>query len=163
MSKAQLPGRGFGKPGYCKLCAWEEEPALNKLMKAGKNAAECARWAKDKFGFEFNRQTFYNHKGHITAPEDKVVAYAEQKKLEKPVIRTATNRDFLQAVRDIGYTRALDNPDEISIDHALKAASILETSKQKQSDITLIFAQVVTGHAPDIVVEGTAREVDPVE
>lgn len=128
-------------------------------MKNGKNAAECERWAKDKFGFTFNRQTFYRHKEHITAPEDKVVAYAERARADVPVIRNATNKQFLEAVRDIGYTQAVNDPESVTLEHALKAAGLLEQSKQKSGDITLVFAQVVTGHQPDVVIEGTAREV----
>jgi hypothetical protein len=160
---SEVSRRGFGKVGYCKLCAWSEEPSLNKLMKAGKNAAECRQWAKDKFGFTFNRQTFYAHKEHITAPEDKVVAFADrQSRGLQPVIKRSTNKDFLEAVRDIGMAHAEADPELVTIDHALKAAQILEQSKSKQSDITLILAQVVTGHAPDVIVEGEAREVEPI-
>jgi hypothetical protein len=157
---AGVSRKGFGRPGFCKLCAWEHEPELNKLMKAGRNAAQTAQWAKDKHGFTFNRQTFYSHKGHITAPEDKVIAYADREKRGlQPVIRNATNKQFLEAVRDIGYTQAMNDPESVSLDHALKAAGLLEQSKQKTGDITLVFAQVVTGHSPDVIVEGEAREV----
>lgn len=151
--------KGWGRPGYCRLCAWEHEPELNRHLKNGKNAAECARWALDKYGFTFNRQTLYSHRGHITAPEDKVVAYAERKRAEVPAIRNATNKQFLEAVRDIGYTQAVNDPESVSLEHALKAAALLEQSKVKTGDITLIFAQVVTGHSPDVVVEGEAREI----
>lgn len=160
----------FGKAGYCKLCRWDEEPELNRLIKAGKNAAECARWAKGKFGFTFTRQTFYSHKEHLAAPQDKVVAAAAGRRREK-VIPKATNKEFLEAVRDLAFANALEDPDSVTLEQGLKAASILESSKQKAGDITLILAQVVTGQRPDVLVEapsapvmieGTAREVEPV-
>ena len=158
MSEVSTAGRG--KIGYCKLCAWSEEPALNKLMKAGKTAAECREWAQSKFGFNFNRQTFYEHKKHITAPEDKVVAFANrQQRGLQPVIKRATNQTFLEAVRDIGMAQAEANPELVTIDHALKATQILESSKNKSTEVTLILAQVVTGHRPDIELEGDYREV----
>lgn len=152
---------GFGRPGYCKLCAWEHEPELNKLIKAGRNSTEIREWARDKFGLTFNRQTLYSHKDHLKAPEDKVVALVEQKKAQKPVLpRQVTNRQFLEAVRDLGMMRALEHPDEISVDHALKAAQIIESSKEKRADITLILAKVVTGNVAEVVeVEGEVREV----
>lgn len=157
----QLPGKGFGKTGYCKLCHWEHEPELNRLIKAGKNAADCDRWATDKFGFHFTRQTFYKHKEHVekgvTVGQSKaVVPIAPGGKLQ---IRKGSNREFLETIRDIGLAKAELDPDAVSIDQSLKAAQILETSKQKQTDLTIVFAQVVTGQRPDIVVEGTAREV----
>lgn len=160
----------FGKAGFCKLCRWDHEGELNAKIKAGQNAAECLRWAKDKYDFTFTRQTLYTHKEHLKAPEEKVIEAAGRVRREKVIPKT--NREFLEAVRDLAISNALDDPDSVTLEHGLKAASILESSKQKQGDITLILAQVVTGHQPDVLVEataapvmieGTAREVEPVE
>ena len=153
--------RGAGKPGFCKVCAFEHEPEINQKLKAGYNAARINEYTQDKWGFSANRQTWYSHKKHITAPEDKVVSLVARKKSEMPVIRKTTNRQFLEAVRDLGMTRAMDNPEEISIDHALKATQILENSREKSGDITLILARVVMDRMSpaDVIVEGEVVEV----
>lgn len=166
-ASTQFPDRTkVFKSGYCKLCRWAHEGELNEKIKQGQNAGECRRWAETKYDFRFNRQTFYNHKEHLNNPPP--VAEPDGKALVPSPhggvtqIRKTSNREFLETIRDIGYTKATLDPDSVTLEHAMKAASIIEQSKQKQTDIAIVFAQVVTGHTPDVIVEGEAREVEPV-
>lgn len=151
-----------GTPGYCKLCDWPHVGELNKKLKENWNAAQVGKWAKDRYGFTFVRQTLYIHKAHITASEDKIVSLAKRAQAN-PVIRNASNQDFLEAIRDIGFSKAMDNPDIITIDHSLKAVQILEAKKDKASDIILVLAKFVTGLPPAYLVEGEAKEVPYIE
>ena len=54
--------------------------------------------------------------------------------------------------------RAQQNPDEITIEHALKAASILSQKKEKGTNVFLLMAKVITGNKPQVIVEGVAEE-----
>ncbi len=151
-------GPGSSKPGYCKLCAWEHSPELDKGIRSGWNAAQAQEWAK-KYVYAFNRQTFYSHKPHALTPEQRVVQIAKTK-TQALQIKRGSNTSFLEAVRDIGYAKAIDDPDAISIDHALKATQLLESRKDKSSDQLNILISIVTGQQPQpIIIEGTAQEV----
>jgi predicted nucleic acid-binding protein len=114
----------------------------------------------EKFGRGVNRQTFYKHKPHALGTEVAVVQ-AASKALTKADIKKTSNVAFLEAVRDIGYTKAISDPDQISIDHALKAATILETRKDKPNDALNVLIQVVVGQQmPAFEVEGEYREME---
>jgi len=157
MSETKLVSKaGYGKQGYCKLCSFAEVDAVNDRLKRGWNARQVNDFLK-QYGIQVNRQTVYAHKEHITAPADKVVAAAEKARMQ-PVIKNATTDQFLEAVKDIGFLRAQQNPDEITIDHALKAASILSQKKEKGTNVFLLMAKVITGNKPQVIVEGVAEE-----
>jgi len=148
---------GYGKPGYCKVCSFSEVDAINDRLQKGWNARQVNDFAK-QFGVRFNRQTIYAHKAHATDPRDKVIAYAERTKAVAP-IRTGTTDQFLEAVRDIGLRRIEQTPDEVTLDHALKAATILSQKKEKQTNVFLMLAKVVTGNTGEIIV-GQAEEIE---
>lgn len=157
---------GLGKTGYCSICASDLEPEINKRLKTNWNSTKLNEWLskfQDASGktVYFNRQTIYKHKKHITAPEDKVVSFAA-KAQANPVIKTASNRQFLEAVRDIGMQRAIQNPDEISIGDALKAVQIMENTKQNTGDTYYILAQIMTGAIPALPAEVVEGEAVPV-
>jgi hypothetical protein len=158
--------RGFGKVGYCKLCAWEHALELNRKIRDGtiKNAAQAQEFAL-RYGLTFNRQTFYNHKPHALGTEGAVVQAASQA-MKKLQVKNSSNDEFLGAIRNIGMARAIQNPEDVSIDHALKAASILEARKDKAGDQINLLVAIVTGNAPavqitpgDTTIEGEAREI----
>lgn len=147
---------GYGKPGYCKLCAFSEVGELNAHLKEGWNARQINDWL-NTFGTRANRQTIYAHKSHITDPQDKLVAYAERAPV---VIKNSSTEDFLQALQDIGFSKAVADPESVTIDHALKAAQIKVAAKKEGDSIQIVLAQVFTGRLPHMdIVEGEAREV----
>lgn len=152
--------RGEGKTGFCKLCAWEHAPELDRGVRQGWNAAQAQEWAK-KYGYTFNRQTYYAHKPHALTPEQRIVQAAEQKK-KAVQIRRSSNQTFLEAVRDIGFTKAIEDPDSITIDQALKAASLLEQKERKGGDVINLLVSVSTGtyNPASVEIIGEAREVD---
>jgi hypothetical protein len=68
------------------------------------------------------------------------------------------NRAILEAIRDIGMQRALENPEEVKIDHALRAAKILQDAEGKQETVLVLLAKAVQGPVPEII-EGEYREL----
>jgi hypothetical protein len=158
--------RGFGRIGWCKLCAWEHALELNRGIRDGtiKNAAQAQEFAK-RYGLSFNRQTFYNHKPHALGTEGAVIQ-ASQRAMQKLQVKKSSNDEFLGAIRDIGMARAIESPADVSLDHALKAASILEARKDKAGDQINLLVAIVTGNAPAVqitagetTIEGEAKEI----
>lgn len=149
---------GFGKPGYCLLCAQPWVPDFDKGIRQGWNAAQGAEWAK-RHAFTFNRQTFYKHKPHALTPEQRVVQISTTKN-KSLAIKRGSNTSFLEAIRDIGYSKAIDDPEHVSIEHALKAVALLEGRKDKGSDtINLLVAVVSGGQMPGLIIEGESKEL----
>lgn len=156
---AQVSRAGFGQPGYCKICASDLLPAINDMIKQGKNAAQIQRWTKE-YNLTFARQTLYNHREHITDPKTSFVDQARK----SPVIKRVSNRDFLEAVRDAGAARAMADPDSVSVDQALKATQIMMQDKKGHDGLTLVLMKVMTGRIDEVIdepmlIEGEYTEV----
>jgi hypothetical protein len=47
--------------------------------------------------------------------------------------------------------RALENPEEVKIDHALRAAKILQDAEGKQETVLVLLAKAVQGPVPEII------------
>lgn len=154
---------GFGKQGYCRLCSFQDLKQLNDKIKAGWNARQVKDWLVANYGVTFSRQTFYTHKDeHMTRPEDRIVSAVEKAQRKELMLpRVSSNEQYLEAIRDIGYQRAVENPEEVTIDHGLKAAQILASQKRGGGDITILLAKVFTGgESPEVIIEGEARELN---
>lgn len=150
---------GQGKPGFCSVCAHTEVAAINKKVREGLNAAQLNRWCKERFGFEVHRTVWYAHKAHAQSPEQRVVQAAEQQRRALDIKR-GSNTSFLEAVRDIGLAKAITDPEQVSIDHALKAVSILENRKDRAGDQINLLVAIVTGqNAPQTIVEAEYKEI----
>lgn len=108
------------------------------------------------FGFTFGRDTWANHKAHSQTTEQRVIQAHQIVAADKPVkIARSTNDQFLEAIRDIGMTKAVNDPDSITIDQALKATQILENRKDKGGDGLRVLINIMTGHSPQpVIVEG---------
>lgn len=148
---------GESKPGYCMICAWAGVKVLNVLLNNGSTIPAALAYARGQ-GFGCSRRTMASHKPHALTPENAVIQLAEQGR-RALTIRKSSTVGFLEALRDIGYSRAIDEPDRVSLDHALKAASILEGRKDRQGDQINILVALTVGRRPSIVIEGEAREV----
>lgn len=148
-----------GKPGYCKICDHAAAPFLNKkLADLGDkvfNAAKAQAFAAE-LDLTFNRQTWYGHVKHVTHP----LVTLQKQALANPAVMPKTNTGALEAVRDIAIKRAIDNPEEVTIDHGLKALSILEGRKDKEQPWVVILAKAMTGELPETV-PGEWRELPP--
>lgn len=128
------------------------------MIEQGKNAGECQRWAKDiDPAFTFSRATYYTHREHITSP---LIPAAEAAR-RSPSIVPQTNVGVLEAIRNIGAQRALEHPEEVTVDHALKAASALEARKGGTDNWVILLAKAMqeTPLLETEVVVGEFRDV----
>lgn len=157
--------RGFGKVGYCKICA--DPQAAGPLIKAARDGmnAKNAQELASTFGLSFNRQTWYTHLEHAKTTGQRLVQAAEKVRREGALtvrdIQKHDNTTVLEAIRDLGMARALENPEDVTIDQALKAAQILEQRKDKGGDSLNILVAFVTGtDRPTVVVERPAEVID---
>jgi hypothetical protein len=159
---------GSGTPGFCKICAHPDAHVFIRGAREGgktgkgwnsKEAQEAGR----VYGLTFSRQTWYAHLDHAKTGEQRLITAAQKVREDGALtvqgIKKSSNTELLEAIRDIGSQRAINNPEEVTLDHALKAVQIMENRKDKSSDSLNILVQFVTGQPPAVVVEGTARRV----
>lgn len=147
--------RGQGKKGHCSICASPLAESINQMIRDGKTTTDIRAFVTAAGQTPWSRPTIYNHKDHALTPE-KALVKAVRQELE---IKKSSNTEFLEAVRDIGFSKAVSDPESISIDQALKATQILEGRKEKTDNLAILVA-FVTGNRPaGVVIEGEAREV----
>lgn len=149
------------------MCSFADEGLLNARIKAGWNSRQVNDWLRTHYdGLAFDRKTIYTHKReHLGRPEDRLVtAVAKTQAREATLPRATTNEQFLEAIRDVGYQRAILHPDEVTIDHSLKATQILVGAKSQGGNTLIILAKIMTGAmSPELspVVDGEFVEVSP--
>jgi hypothetical protein len=133
----------LSKTGYCSLCKNPKVMLLNNAIKAGKGYTVVMRELESE-GFSMSKVTFLKHKAHLTSP---LITAAEAARKANPV----SNRAVLEAIRDLGMQKALDNPDDVKIDHALRAAKILQDAEGKQESVLVVLAKAVMGPPPEMI------------
>ena len=141
-----------GKTGWCSLCQHPKKLALNNAIAAGKGYTVVQR-EMEEYGLSFSKGTFLRHKAHITSP---LITAAEEAR-SNPAILPQSNRAVLEMIRDLGVKKAMENPDDITVNHALRAAKILQDAEGKQEAILVVLAKVVQGEPP--MIEGTYKEI----
>lgn len=129
----------------------EEDPKGFSSMKA--------RELGEQLGITFNRQTWYSHLRHITHP---LISY-QKAALADPVLVPKTNQGVLEAIRDLGMKRAAEHPDEVTVDHAIKAATALENRRLGSDNVIVMIAKWMSTSKPEDLesdtIEGRWREV----
>lgn len=150
---------GFGKPGYCKLCAFAHEPELNQRLKDGWNSRQIQDWLA-KFEVTADRGTIAKHKKyHISSPQDRLVNHAKKARKKGELITNSTPQEFLQAVQDLAYKKIQDDPDAVTVEHGLRAAQVQLQAKEKPQNVQILLAQVFTGNAPEVI-QGEWKELE---
>ncbi len=153
-----MPRPGYGNPGYCSVCDSEHKSEINKRMKRGDTIASIGRYLKEKES-PISEPTLRKHRKHITDPKTTFVENARK----NPVIKRVTSREFLQALVDEGARKVEEEPESVSIDQAIRAAQIIETSKEKQVDALVTIARMLMGQAPQPeLIEGEYELVEDV-
>lgn len=151
---------GARKAGYCTLCA---SPAAEVFIKGARDGwnAKKAQTVGENYGLQFTRQLWYKHAAHAKGGELMVIQAAKAVQAAGAAsIKKTSNKDFLEAVRDLGMQRALNNPDEVTVRDAIDAVKVLEARKDKRSDQLNILVQFTVGAPPPVqVIEGEAVEV----
>lgn len=153
-----MPRPGYGNPGYCKVCDSPHKGEVNKRMKRGDSIASIARYLEEKES-PISEPTLRSHRKHITDPKTTFVENARK----NPVIKKASTRDFLQSLVDVGAAKIEADPDAVSIDQSIRAAQIIENTKEKQVDALLQLARMLMGRPPQPeYIEGEYVEVEVV-
>jgi hypothetical protein len=152
--------RGQGKPGFCKICVFPGAQFLNaRYERDGKdafNAARALEFAKTLDPtFTFTRSTWYEHVKHITHP---LVTAADAAR-NSPVVVPKTTIGGLEMVRDVALARAAEHPEEITIDHGLKAMAELNKKQAGTDNVLIVFAKVLSGEQPAEAIVGEWHEV----
>jgi hypothetical protein len=151
---------GYGQSGYCKVCASELKAEINKRLKRGETYPAIMAWAKSK-GFPISKPTLIKHKQHITDPKTTFVEEARK----RPEIKRVTHTEFLQSVVDTAAAKVAESPDEVTLDHGLRAAQALGAQKDRTSDAINVLVLALTGNlrpqisTQDDVIEGDYRVV----
>lgn len=154
---------GQGKQGYCKLCSFDDPRLQDEFDKRvlDYTPKKLNDWLAGKVeGFKpVNRQTIYSHRDHVRHPKDRLVRAVQKRTMEHGVQKQrVSEQEFLDAVIKYGQANAEADPESITIDHALKAASLKMQSRQKgQAHQTLVA--IITGNVDDTVIEGEVKEV----
>lgn len=164
---AGIDNRGYGSQGFCKLCSFKDakfQLSYDERTRAKWSPNQINEWAV-KQGFEgavASKETIYNHRKHVMHPQDRMVT-AVQRTENRTVATTepVSSPDvFLESLVAIGARRAVENPEEVSIDHALRAATALKQNKGAGSGINILIA-AMTGmsNVSATVLDGEAVEV----
>jgi hypothetical protein len=148
----------MSKTGYCSLCKHPKALALNNAIAAGKGYTVVSREMAE-YGMKFAKTTFLTHKSHITSP---LLTAAEEAR-KNPVIAPKSKRAVLEMIRDMGVQRAMEHPEEIGVNHALRAAKILQDAEGKQESVLIILAKSLMGPPPPEMIEGSYMELTTTE
>lgn len=159
-------GSGYGRLGFCKVCAHDGAKFLNaaiiraeatKPMTAAEMLAYMRQLDPD---FNYDRHGFYKHKAdHLTSP---LVTAVEKTRRESPKILPKSNDEALEMVRDLGMQSAIDNPESIGVDHALRAISEMEKKSKGPENLWVLLSRVQSGEAPETLI-GEFTEVPQLE
>jgi len=144
---------GRGQRGFCKICASSLSNEINNKFKKGWTVARIMRWMKE-MDFVVARHTMYAHRDHLKDPKTTFVEEARK----NPIIKSVTNREFLESIRDVAASKIKDVPDIVTVEHGLKAAQIMLQDKKGMEGITLVLMKVFTNRASEVI-EGEYREV----
>lgn len=143
-----------GKTGYCSICRNPKVKVVNEVI-AGGGSYTAALERATEFDWKFSKATYYSHKAHATSP---LLTDAEKAR-KSPVVPTS-NKAVLEAIRDIGMKKALENPDSVTVNQALRAASILAEKEGRHESVLIVLAKALQGTPPELI-EGTWRDVTP--
>ena len=143
-----------GKTGFCSICRHPKVKVINEVI-AGGGSYSAALDRGEEFGIKFAKATFYNHKSHATST---LITDAEKAR-KNPIMPTGpgSNRGFLEAIRDLGMKKALENPETVTVNQALRAASILSDKEGKHVAIEIVLAKALQGTPPELI-EGSWSE-----
>lgn len=144
------------KTGYCSVCRRPDIKQINKAIEAGFSYNTVRGMFEDPPA----KATFFKHKDHVKSP---LLTDAETARAN-PVIKPESNKEVLEAIRDIGLKNAMDNPESITPSHALRAAQILAEKEQKTDSVKVMLAKLVTGPSQRIesaeIIEGEFQLLD---
>ena len=167
---------GYGQQGYCKLCSFSD-PKLQDdfdrrtgMLKPGKKIGDDKAheyshsklndWLEQHGVKPVDRQTIYRHRKHVMHPKDRLVNAVQKREQDHGTLPANVSEDtFLQSIVAVGAKKVAENPEEVTIDQALKAAQIRSNMQKKGTDINVLVNIMTSGDPQDVVIEGEATEV----
>lgn len=168
-----IEAAGWGHPGFCTLCSLRDpviQHGLDERIRAGWTYRQLQDWlAKETSAKQPSKTLLAKHKPHALSPRDRMVQSAQRgmaRNARAP--SNVSSAEFLQTIKDIGYRRAVERPEEVTIPMALKAVEVEARTKESKEGIkTLIaiftdtsaFQKPAVPALPDGIVEGEAVEV----
>ena len=163
---ARFSKSGANNPGYCKLCSLSEPKLQDEFDRRvlDYTPRQLNTWLRERVeNFkDISNPTIYKHREHVKHPKDRVVSVVEKRKREGNYLPQRTSeQQFLDSIITLGYDKAMNDPDSVTIDHALKATQIKSQAKQK-GDAHNVLVQIFTGNVPSLggmVIEGEAVEL----
>lgn len=161
---------GHGQPGYCMLCALNDPIMQDELDRRaglkdenGRNAYSWKKlneWMESKGMKTVARGTIDKHRKHVEHPRDRVVNAIAKRTMEHGVQPAqASHEEFLASLVSIGQQRISENPEEVTIDQALKAAQIQAQREKKGSTHNILVQLFTSGPDEATIIEGEATEV----
>lgn len=167
---AKYSRAGANRAGYCKLCSFDnpiDQDEFDKrtgLKKSnGKHkysSTDLNNWLTDHELSVVDPRTIYNHREHVEHPRDRVVNAIAKRRAERGVQpASSSHEEFLQSLVAIGQDRIAANPEDVTIDQALKAAQ-LQVQREKKGQTQNVLVQIFTqgSEEPDVI-EGEVTEV----
>lgn len=146
----------MSKTGYCSICRQPKVKVVNEVIAAGGSWTAALERANDA-GFNFSKATFFKHKAHAESP---LITDAEKAR-SRPIV-PKNNRAVLEAIRDLGMQKALENPESVTVNQALRAASILAEKESRQDHILVVLAKKLQQGGSDVI-EGEYTELPRLE
>lgn len=135
----------MSKTGYCSICKRDDLKQINKMIANGQSYESI----KAAIEAAPSKTTFYKHKQHSTAP---LLTDADRAR-KNPAIAPKNNKEVLEAIRDIGLQNAIENPEKITANHAIRAASILAEKEKQRDSFVIIMAKSLQGQPPPPLLE----------
>lgn len=167
---------GYGHQGYCKLCSisdpvlqddFDRRVRLEKKNFTGnpnhrfKYSADALReWLREHDLGAPALPTIYQHREHVAHPKDRLVSAVKKRELTGYTPRAKVGEEeFLDTIISLGHQRISQNPDEVTIDQALKATQIRANMKRQGQDVKQLVAIFTGGQPPpQDIIEGEVRE-----
>lgn len=143
---------GFGKVGYCVLCSFKDAGTQRQFdQKTGSmwTPRQLNQWLTEHDLPNYNRQTFYSHRQHVLHPKDRMVsAVVKHERTVGTQPQKATDEQFLDSIISAGAQKVIDNPDDVTIDHAIRAVQVKAQAKAGGKDALAVLVQFLTTITP---------------
>lgn len=140
--------KGWGHVGFCILCSLTDnklQRQFDQKVAALWTPRQLNQWLTEHELPNYNRQTVYSHRQHVLHPKDRMVnAVANHARTVGTQPQKVTDEQFLDSVVAAGAQKVLDNPDDVTIDHAIRAVQVKAQSKAAGRDAMNVLVQIFT-------------------
>lgn len=133
------------KTGYCSICKHPKVKIVNEVI-AGGGSYNAALDRAAEVDWTFAKGTFFKHKSHATS-----ALLTDADKARKNPVVPQSNKAVLEAIRDLGMRKALEDPDSVTVNQALRAAAILAEKESKQEGVLVVLAKALQGPPPEVI------------